>query len=357
MLYSGTMNARATRKAAKAAVGGAIALLLSLAAASPAGAAGSVSTVAPRPLAMGGAFLAVEDEIAALAWNPAALRTPLCSRSGTFRFHANILGGPAVARETGLLKGVETRPFADLPGHEKLLVAAGSVLKSVTFGRGGFSAGVLLLEEQLDPSRLARSRGLADAEDLLDAYYVNVAFAFVFDPRVSIGASGTVFYGWDEAGERLTGAGRSYGALLKPNDSVRVGLTYFDCASGFAHYRRAIEGLGPRTVNAGLSYRPHESLLLAFDLRDLAEKHEDTGLEPRVGVEWDPWGRFALRGGAYREDGGDSHVVTVGLGVIPMVGCWEGGDRSRSDAFVLNYAALLRSDSGPRHLLSAILHF
>lgn len=333
-----------------------LAVALAAGAAVDAGAAGSVSTVSPRPLAMGGAFLAVDDEIAALAWNPAALRPPLCNRDGTFRVHLNVLGGPAVARETGLLTGVETPPFRDLPGHEKLLVAVGSVLKSLTFGRGGFSAGVLFLEEQLDPVKLAESRGLADAEDLLDAYSMDLTMAFVLDPRVSIGATGTVYYGWDDAGERLTGVGRSYGVLLRPNGAVTVGITYFDLAAGFAGYRRAIEGLAPRTMNAGVAYRPHQSLLLAFDLRDLAEKHSDTGLEPRLGVEWDPWGRFALRAGSYREDNGDSYVVTLGIGAIPMVGCWEGGDRSRSDAFVLNYAVLLRQDAGPRHLLSAFLH-
>jgi len=320
-------------------------------------AAGSVSTVSPRPLGMGGAFLAVEDESAAVAWNPAALRPPLCSRSGSFRFHANILGGPAVARETGLLTGVEKSPFRDLPGHEKLLVAVGSVLKSVTFARGGFSAGVLLLEEQLDPATLADSRGLADAGDLLDAYYANIAVAFVLDPRVSIGAAGTVFYGWDASGDRSTGVGRSYGALLRPNERVSVGITYFDLVSGFSDYRRAIEGLAPRTMNAGICFRPHGSLLLALDLRDLAEKHSDTGLEPRLGIEWDPWGRFALRAGTFREGGEGSQVFTFGVGAIPMVGCWEGLERPRSDAFVLNYAVLVREGAGPRHLLSAILHF
>ena len=112
-----------------------------------AAAVGSVSTVSPRPLAMGGAFLAVEDEAAAIAWNPAAFSPRACSRGGGFRFHVNVLGAPAIARETGLLTGVESELFKSLPDAERLGVALGGIVKSASYARPGFAAGVLLLEE------------------------------------------------------------------------------------------------------------------------------------------------------------------------------------------------------------------
>ena len=40
-----------------------------------------------------------------------------------------------------------------------------------------------------------------------------------------------------------------------------------------------------------------------------------------------------------------------------MTACWGGGASAPTDAFVLNYAALLSDREGPRHLLSAVLHF
>lgn len=334
-----------------------LATLLLLSAPSVVHPVGSVSTVAPRALAMGGAFMAVDDEQSAVAWNPAGFVPERCRRGGNFRVHLNVLGAPAIARETGLLTGVASEEFDRLPGLEKVAIAVGSLVKGVSYRRGGLAVGVLLLEEHLDPDALAESKGLADASDLLAGYYSSVGVVFRLDPRVSIGASETLFAGFDEAGERTFGVGRAYGAILRPNDAVSVGFTYFSVPSDFADYRLGVEGLAGQTMNAGVAYRPSQSVLLTFDLRDLAEKHAATGLSPHAGFEWALWGRAAVRAGAFLEDGGDSRVLTVGLGAIPMAACWGGGVSAPSDAFVLNYAALLTEGEGPRHLLSAILHF
>ncbi len=320
---------------------------------------GSVSTVSPRPMAMGGAFMAVDDELAAMAWNPAGFVSPRCGSGADFRIHLNLLGGPAIVRETGLLMGAESEPFASLPAIEKLSVALGGIAKGATIRAGGVTVGVLLLEEYLDPDGLIGSRGLADASDLLSAYYTTFAFAFQLAPSVTIGASEIILSGWDGGvpGERKNGTGRVYGALLRPNEKVTVGLTYLDLPGHFDHYRLKIEGLGSRTMNAGLAYRPVEDLLLTFDLRDLSEKHPETSLEPRVGLEWNLWGKGALRAGAFREDGGETNVLSLGLGSIPVDACPRSGRTPGGDSFVLNYAVLLKQEGATRHLLSVLLHF
>jgi hypothetical protein len=318
---------------------------------------GSVSTVAPRPLGMGGAFVAVEDRLAAMAWNPAGLLPPACSRGTNLRLHLNILGAPAIARETGLLTGALTEPYASLSVAEQAAVAIGSVIKGATLRRGGLSVGVLLLEEELDPVGLAESRGLADAGDLLDGYYANVVVSFRLDPRVSVGATATILAGGDGEGDRRHDLGRVYGALLKPNDRVTVGLTYFDLPAGFESIRRGIEGLAPRTMNGGIAYRPADNVVVAFDLRDLGEKHHGTSLEPRAGLEWNPWGETAVRVGAFREEGSGDGVLTLGLGAISMPGCRVGGETPGGDTFVLDYATLLSDGAAPRYLLSVLLQF
>jgi hypothetical protein len=138
---------------------------------------------------------------------------------------------------------------------------------------------------------------------------------------------------------------------------VTVGLTYVDMSHDFAHYRLAVEGLGARTMNAGLAYRPSDDLLLTFDLRDMSEKHAETSLEPRLGVEWNLWGRGALRAGAYREDAGETNVLTLGMGSIPVSPCPRSARTPGGDAYVLNYAVLLKEGGSPRHLLSVLMHF
>jgi hypothetical protein len=306
---------------------------------------------------MGGAFMAVEDDPAAMAWNPAGLIRPDCGPRTGFDLHVNILGAPSIAGETGILSGSESEPFEPLPAFEKLTVVLGSVFKSVSLRSGSVAAGVLMLEEHLDPAGLTESRGLADADDLLDGYYTTATFAFQLAPSVSIGISETIFSGWDRAGGRETASGRAYGAILRPNGYVTVGLTYIDLPEGFQHYREEVEGLGARTMNAGVAYRPFPHLLMALDLRDLAERHERTAVEPRAGIEVSLWGRAALRAGAFREDGGRTDVLTVGIGAIPMHTCRERRGSAAADAFVLNYAVLLREEGTPRHLLSGILHF
>ncbi len=320
-------------------------------------AVGSVSTVAPRPMGMGGAFLAVQDGVASIPWNPAAFSPLECRRGGGFRFHLNVLGAPAIARETGLLTGVERGVFEDLPAAEKMGTALGAVVKSASYYRGGFACGVLMLEEHLDPAGLRESKGLADAGDLLSAYYSSACVVFHLSPTVSIGASETIYARLDAAGRRHFGAGRSYGALLKPNGRVTVGLVYVDIPPEYEDYRLGIEGFASRTMNAGIAYRPFESLLLTFDMRDLAEKHSETALSPRAGTEWNLWGKVALRAGYYREETSDSNVMCVGVGAIPMPGCRLRGGDVRSDIFVFNYASLLSEALGPRHLLSVVLHF
>jgi len=334
-----------------------LALALVLVLPVPALPVGSVSTVSPRPMAMGGAFMAVDDELAAMAWNPAGFMPPQCGSGADFRIHLNILGAPAIARETGLLAGEESEPFASLPAIEKLSVALGAIAKGVTFRTGGVAVGVLLLEEHLDPDGLADAQGLADASDLLSAYYTTFAFAFQLAPSVVIGGSEIIFSGWDVSGKRKNGTGRAYGALLRPNGKVTVGLTYLDLPGDFDHYRLAVEGLGARTMNAGLAYRPLDELLLTFDLRDLSEKHAETSLEPRVGLEWNLWGKGAVRAGAFREDGGETNVLSLGIGSIPMVACPRSGRTPGGDSFVLNYTILLKERGAPRHLLSVLLHF
>ena len=324
---------------------------------SPAFPVGSVSTVSPRPIAMGGAFMAVDDELAAMAWNPAGFVPPTCGAGSGFRLHLNILGAPAIVRETGLLTGVESEPFASLPPIEKLSIAVGSVVKAATFRSGGMAVGALLLEEHLDPAGLDSSTGLADASDLLSAYYTTFVFAFRLAPSVTIGASETVLSGWDVPGKRKNGTGRAYGALLRPNDKVTVGLTYMDIPKDFEHYRLGVEGLGSRTMNAGVAYRPVDELLLTFDLRDLSEKHPETSLEPRLGLEWDLWGQGAIRAGAYREDSGETNVLTLGMGSIPVSACPRGGPAPGGESYVLNYTVLLRQEGAPRHLLSVLMHF
>jgi hypothetical protein len=306
---------------------------------------------------MGGAFMAVEDDPAAMAWNPAGLIRPSCGPRAHVDLHVNILGAPSIARETGLLSGSESDQFGSLPAFEKLTVVLGSVFKSVSLHSGSVAAGLLMLEEHLDPGGLSEARGLADAAALLDGYYSTATFAFQLAPSVSIGISETIFSGRDSMGHRETASGRAYGVILRPNDQVTVGLTYIDLPEGFEHYREEIEGLGARTMNAGVAYRPLPSLLLAFDLRDLAERHEDTDVEPRAGVEIDLWGTAALRAGAFREDGGSTDVLTLGVGAIPMRTCPSARGNATRDAFVLNYAVLLREEGPPRHLLSGILHF
>ena len=303
--------------------------------------------------------MAVDDELAAMAWNPAGFVPPRCgSGTGTdFRVHVNILGAPAIARETGLLTGVESEPFASLPAIEKLSIALGGIAKGATVRAGGFAVGVLFLEEHLKPDGLAGSRGLADASDLLSAYYTTFAFAFQLAPSVTIGASEIILSGWDVPGERKNGSGRAYGALLRPNGKVTVGLTYLDLPGDFDHYRLGVEGLGSRTMNAGLAYRPLDELLLTFDLRDLSEKHAETSLEPRVGLEWNLWGRGALRAGAFREDGGGTNVLSLGMGSIPAAACPRSGRMPTGDSYVLSYTVLLKQEGGPRHLLSVLLHF
>ncbi len=347
------------RRGHRRAVRAAAALVLFAVALAPVevSAVGSVSTVSPRPLAMGGAFMAVEDEVAAMTWNPAALSPPRCRRGWNLRIHGNILGAPAVVRETGLLTGVHTEPFRDLPGGEKVVIAVGSAMKAFTLRRGQLALGVILVEEQLDPTGLVGAQGLADASYLLESHYSGMTIAFRLAPTVSIGLTQMVFARLNSSGERVYGGGRVYGALLRPNELVTVGFAYFDFSRGFQNYRREVEGLGPRTMNAGVTFRPIPPLLLTFDLRDMAEKHSDTSLEPRAGLELNLWGRGAFRAGLYREDGGESTVLSVGAGAIPMVGCFHRGEAYRSDGFVLNYAVLVSQNSKPRHLISALLHF
>lgn len=339
-----------------AATAGAIVLFVAAPCPPAARAAGTVSTVSPRAMGMGGAFLAVEDGLAAVSWNPAGLAVPLCRGGARIRVHANALGAVPILHETGILTGTETERFGGLAAAERAMILVGSIAKGTVLRRGSVCVGVLLLEESLDPETLDRSRVLADAGDLLDGYYSTAAVSFALAPSVSIGAAHTVFAGLELDGERVFGTGRAYGALLRPNERVAVGFVYFDAAPGFEGVRAGLEGFGPRTMNAGIAYRLSPRALVTVDVRDLSEKGADTALEPRAGAEWRVRRSAALRGGLFREREGGPAVLTLGVGALPMTGC-RGAERAAGDACAVDYAVLLSSGRAPAHLLSVFLRF
>lgn len=261
----------------------------------------TLSTVKARAMAMGGAFMAMKNELASLDFNPAGFSISRLSRRSQVSIYVNPLG-PLIIKENWR----KTSDWETLVGW---------IFRGVGFTYENLSFGVLFGEESLTDEERFERNCFFDGTGY--EVHRNTSFGFSIDlaARVSLGIAGEAFIREENEKKRWSW-GYRYGLILKPKNTLTVGLCFFDFPNRYQDDRMVLERLADETLNIGICYSPWQAFSLALDIRNVSDEAKGAAREPHIGFELTPFKEFSFRGGYYRERGGDSHTFSLGVGFL-----------------------------------------
>ena len=312
----------------------------------------TLSTVKARSLAMGGAFVSIEDDLPSLDFNPATFSLNPLPGKTQFSLFFNPLGPLVIA------KNRKNVPSWDVP--------LGWLIRGFTLSVGRAEFGVLLGEESLADEKRLKRDDIFDGTGYQRERNTSFGFALVLAPRVSLGIAGELFIrGKNEVStggentKKELGIGYRYGLMIKTRNNLHVGLCFFDFPDAYSKDRMVLERLADETLNIGVSYSLWKSLILALDVRNVSDEGKGAVREPHAGVELSLFRHLKLRGGYYREKEG-KETISLGLGVLDWNALLPESRRFLHPTLAVNTAMLLRRDKGEESrwfILSCILRF
>ncbi len=329
----------------------------------------TLSNLNCRPLAMGGAFLAVPCEFEAALYNPAGF------------VHGQGFGGVLNLGLTlyWLSRGFgEEARFQDVelggpPGSDFATLALSTLVgaKSLSYSVGGFYAFCNLWEESLadpatfDDPHFFHVKGLwADRSNTLGAGYhfpegVTLAVSGTYYSReYPVVSDGGVFGGIGDW-ERRSGYGFTVGATWEFLPRAYVAATYVDLPDNLPGCRANLEGFGDETINVGAAWYPFPDVVFSMDVRNLVNNRAEAFREVRVGLDQRLLPHVTFRAG-YAYTGDQEHLWSFGLGVGDGSQGAAGGIETNlaQSSYILNYTFLRNQTSDQiYHLLSFIVTF
>lgn len=273
----------------------------------------TTNTMLARPLAMGGAYVAVEDALAAGLYNPAnAGGYRLDPRTGFQLFLNPWSSTLAVSQASAFFEGEPKR-------MARGLATLGLVLKGFNLHAGPFDLSAILNEQASSSSLL--SENVRDVENYWNNQYNVLALRIRLADRVSVGGSLGLYYLKPSASMRRSWEVlASYGITLAPSHSVLLGVSYLTVPSReIGNQRDHPERMADGSINLGMSYRPFANTMLSFDLRNVVE---DAGRmvrrEPHLGFEHSPFSHMALRLGSFYKSEEEQIAVSCGIGLLDL---------------------------------------
>lgn len=263
----------------------------------------TLSTIKARPLALGGAFVAMQNEWAALYYNPAGFHVSRIDPDKRFAVALNPMG-PILT-------------FSERDDCSDGSVSAGWILNAIGVRTAMISWGVLLGEESLmNSDRLNRPR-FFDAAGYQTNRNAAIGLSIALAPRVRFGMAGDMFI--REGGFSKIKFGYRYGLIVKPRENLDVGLCYVDLSKENASDRMELERLADETLNMGAAYSPHRMITLFADVRNVSGEYKVALLEPHFGIELNLSNCYFLRSGFFRARGSEETSTSLGIGVQDML--------------------------------------
>ncbi len=267
----------------------------------------TLSSIKARPLAMGGAYVSIENGLFALDFNPAAFSRSAIERAVHFSMYFNPLSPVIIAKNWNSVSGWDDR--------------LGFMIYGIAFSYNRLNVGILYAEESLSDENRLINRSFFDGTGYSVQRNSSMGFSISLSPRLSLGAVGELYHR-EKDGERQIRLGYRYGIVIKPRNSLSVGLCFCNFPNDYGEDRIVIERLADETLNIGVSYRPWKSFTVALDIRNVSDEGKEVVREPHMGFELNPFPFVSLRGGYYREWEGDEETFSVGIGFQS----WESTD-------------------------------
>jgi hypothetical protein len=311
-----------------------------------------------RPLAMGGAFISVQDDIPSIGYNPAAFELYNFSED---RYKITLFLNPVVP----LLRVYQLYESRN-KNIQQWGEGVASFVKGIFFSRNSFETGVVIAEGNVDDGSINLKgnfkRTLFRAND---NFFLNNSSNFIVKlklaDKVMLGVTGSfiAYSGGKENKKRKFARGVSYGILLKPSDKYSVGVSYIDVQDRIPNYRNKLDRIGDETLNVGISFYPFPWFILSFDVRNTTEEKNKltsqkvAAREFHFGLELNPFSQLSIRGGYFRETPQlKNNVFSFGVGFLDLNAFRNSGNKIAHQNLLFNYAFILETQHNTKwHLL------
>lgn len=271
----------------------------------------TLNNVKARPLAMGGAYIAMDDDLAAIAYNPAAYF--MMERKDAKKI--NLFINPF----SPFVGGIKHEEVFQGSGSkiDDFLLSLGLLLKSVSISINAFQIGVLLGEQSLNLPGEFSNETFFGVAGFRQNHSHSIIGRLRLADKVSIGGVATFLFASElnNPMKRHSELGFSYGVLLKPEKGLHIGVSFFNLPDTLKQFRMPFERIVDESVNLGISYRLFTATQFSLDVRNLGEEAEDAVREFHFGVEQILFSHLALRAGYFQKDKGE-HVFSWGFGLL-----------------------------------------
>lgn len=310
----------------------------------------TTNTLVARPLAMGGAYVALEDALSAGLYNPANAGGYRFERDARFQLFLNPLTPALALSQASTFFNKDEKSFA------QTLASLGLLLKGLTLRAGPFDVAAIFGEQASSLALMPETKWATAG--YLDNQYNVLAMRMRLADRVSVGGSIGLYYLKPQGAEqRIWKALASYGITLAPSRFVLLGVSYLTVPMHeLANQRDHPERIVDSSVNLGLSYRPHASTIVSFDLRNVVE--EGGGMvrrEPHLGFEYGLFSLLALRCGAFYKLEQKQATLSGGIGLFDLNWPRARASHNQFSHWALNYAVVAeRNEWGDRRFIHAL---
>ncbi len=311
----------------------------------------TLSTIKARPLAIGGAYTSIEDDIVSTSYNPATLSLYRFSKDHRFTLYLNPVAPATIYYEH--FQGDQQNQQK----QDELVKTAALLMKSLVFTGKSIDVALIFNEQLIDKNYLFNQKKFFQNCDLWENSYHSLVTRIKLADRVSIGASGS-YYVKKINDEVHQGWGFSYGILLKPSTRMNVGLAFVDFPNDMPEIRVPLERMADQTMNIGISYKPASSTTLSLDLRNLTEDRRKGVREAHLGFEQNLFSILSIRGGYFKERFADVHTFSGGIGLIDSNLMFADDNHFNHSQFFLNYSFVFQQNKNQFfrwHLLSLLI--
>ncbi|MDW7679643.1 MAG: hypothetical protein SCK70_03715 [bacterium] len=298
----------------------------------------SYSSIKAKPIAMGGAYSAVEDNFVSATYNPASLSLYETEKSFRITLFLNPIA-PLISfyeqHKTPSAGPVQTNE------NQHYLKNAATFFKGLVITTKFLDIGFIFNEQTIDSAKLVEQKQVFEQPAIWSNCYHSAIIRLKLADRVSLGVSASLFYdGTDE--ELSHDYGFGYGLLIKPTQKLNVGMTYNYMPQLMSDIRMPLERLVDQTINIGLAFFPFRGATLSFDLRNVTEEKGKSVVEAHFGFEQQLFSMIALRCGYFKERFVPNHTYSMGIGLVDSNFLFSKENKLIQPQFWFNYALALQ---------------
>ena len=290
---------------------------------------GTLYNVKSRPLALGGAFTSIEDDLETVSYNPATFNIYNSKKDHRITLFLNPLASFFAFQEY-------KNNHQQKNNETALWEAAALFVKAIVFSGRFIDMGIIAGEEPIKKIHDNHSPTAFYFNDLWDNSTNTFFMSLKLAKKLSIGFSGILYH--DRSGNKLRKEiGYNYGILLKPNHKLNVGLSYMDFPKEMSDLHLCLDRMDDETMNVGISYKLTSSTIFSLDVRNLTEEKRENVRELHFGFEQSIFDISALCFGFYKEKPTNTNCYSVGIGILDSNLIYKAKDRFSHHDFIINY--------------------